>query len=339
MAKGNMLLGYARGKVGDVVFKRVNGQQVTTPRNRQPRNPRSEAQTIQRLAFSSAVKTAKQLDGIVNHSFQGIEYGAKSKNYFVSKAASVIAGNIYAALDATLSAAPYRCTAAIPLDALGAGAAAPVMVSMGDLPSIVHQVFAGAISIGDGSVSGGLDVDVTVSNFPKLYGVPYDDQFTFVAGFGKEVSPGADVTFYGVEYVTRRLNFKRGLPADTVLFSVREGDALLNTDAVDADRSSAEFMSLTGDLTIAGTAIPFGADLFGMAVSTPFVAGTVIVSRYEDGMWRRSTEYLEGIPAFSPSTQADWSQRNAWNPVDELLLYSVPGDTAREEWYLNKKKV
>lgn len=56
MAKGNMLLGYARGSVGDVTFAKVKGQQVAKARNRNPHNPRTAKQCIQRAVFAAAVK-------------------------------------------------------------------------------------------------------------------------------------------------------------------------------------------------------------------------------------------------------------------------------------------
>lgn len=51
MAKGNMLLGYSRGSIGDVTFARVKGQQVAKARNRMPNNPRSEKQMLNRSTF------------------------------------------------------------------------------------------------------------------------------------------------------------------------------------------------------------------------------------------------------------------------------------------------
>ena len=56
MSKGNVLLGMARGAVGDVVFSRLKGQQVTRARNRQPANPRTSSQMYQRALFTDAVK-------------------------------------------------------------------------------------------------------------------------------------------------------------------------------------------------------------------------------------------------------------------------------------------
>lgn len=56
MAKGNIFLGYGRGKIGDITLARVNGQQVTKPCNHNPNNPRSAKQCLQRSIFAAAVK-------------------------------------------------------------------------------------------------------------------------------------------------------------------------------------------------------------------------------------------------------------------------------------------
>lgn len=56
MAKGNMLLGKARGKVGSLVYSVLKGQQITRPLNDSPSNPRTPKQSIQRARFAAAVK-------------------------------------------------------------------------------------------------------------------------------------------------------------------------------------------------------------------------------------------------------------------------------------------
>lgn len=60
MAKGNMLLGYSKGSVGDVTFYRSGGSQRARARNRNPNNPRTEKQQKQRSRFANAVKFFKQ---------------------------------------------------------------------------------------------------------------------------------------------------------------------------------------------------------------------------------------------------------------------------------------
>lgn len=54
--KGNLFLGHGRGAVGDIVFTRVNGQQIARARNRQPHDRKSYSQEGIRASFSSAAK-------------------------------------------------------------------------------------------------------------------------------------------------------------------------------------------------------------------------------------------------------------------------------------------
>ena len=60
MSKGNLFMGFGRGKVGSVVLARSNGQQVARAYNDAPKNPRSEGQMLQRSIFASAVKFFSQ---------------------------------------------------------------------------------------------------------------------------------------------------------------------------------------------------------------------------------------------------------------------------------------
>lgn len=76
MAKGNMLLGYSRGSVGDVTFYRAGGSQRQRARNRQPNNPRTARQMAQRSVFANAVKFFKQ----VNSGFFRFAYEDKKTN-------------------------------------------------------------------------------------------------------------------------------------------------------------------------------------------------------------------------------------------------------------------
>lgn len=59
MAKGNMILGYLRGAIGDIVFWRAKGQQMARARNRAPSNPRTEYQMTQRAKWANVAKFVK----------------------------------------------------------------------------------------------------------------------------------------------------------------------------------------------------------------------------------------------------------------------------------------
>lgn len=84
MAKDNLFLGFARGKVGDLVFSRLNGVQVTRARNRNPRNPKSVPQVLQRVIMNSAGKAYSLLQPIANHAFEGYAEGTPCQSRFMS---------------------------------------------------------------------------------------------------------------------------------------------------------------------------------------------------------------------------------------------------------------
>ena len=89
MAKGNWLLGGVKGKVGDLVLSKLNGKQVTRARNRNPKNPKTSAQALQRMKFGAlaAFYDAFATD-VLDHSWQGVKYGGASHNFFYKAALS-----------------------------------------------------------------------------------------------------------------------------------------------------------------------------------------------------------------------------------------------------------
>lgn len=73
MSKGNMLLGQARGKVGDLVFYVRNGSQQTRPRNRQPANPQTRRQMAQRVKMGAPVGFYKRQAKFFQFAFKKTE--------------------------------------------------------------------------------------------------------------------------------------------------------------------------------------------------------------------------------------------------------------------------
>lgn len=70
MSKDNMLLGYARGKVGSLVFARRSGQQITRAYNANPANPRTTGQMAQRMLMATAIQAYRFMSAICDHSFE-----------------------------------------------------------------------------------------------------------------------------------------------------------------------------------------------------------------------------------------------------------------------------
>ena len=95
----------ARGKVGDVVFSRLNGQQIARVRNRNPKNPRTNAQLYQRAIMATVMQAYSAGIAIFDHSFQGKEVGAQNQRRFMSLNAKLLRSQIAADLNGSVAVA------------------------------------------------------------------------------------------------------------------------------------------------------------------------------------------------------------------------------------------
>lgn len=102
MAKGNLFQGMARGKVGDVVFYRMNGVQMSRVRNRTPKNPRSVEQLYQRAIIASVMKMYSAGKQIFDHAFQGYTVGEGCMRRFNSVNARILRSQITNDIDNSL---------------------------------------------------------------------------------------------------------------------------------------------------------------------------------------------------------------------------------------------
>lgn len=84
MAKGNIILGYLRGSIGDITFFRAKGQQLSRARNRAPANPRTVGQMDQRAKMACAVKFFSQVGAnFFKYAFEGKKEKESYFNAFV----------------------------------------------------------------------------------------------------------------------------------------------------------------------------------------------------------------------------------------------------------------
>lgn len=86
MAKGNLFLSQARGKVGSVVFYRKDGEQVTRVYTSQVSNPKTSAQSLQRAIFYSVQRMAAVAKYLVEQGQENVATGTKSRQAFVKRA-------------------------------------------------------------------------------------------------------------------------------------------------------------------------------------------------------------------------------------------------------------
>lgn len=71
-------VGISKGKLGEGVYYHANGKQLARARNRQPANPRTDKQAVQRMVLASASKALAALRPLYDHSAEGVQVGQQS---------------------------------------------------------------------------------------------------------------------------------------------------------------------------------------------------------------------------------------------------------------------
>lgn len=308
MAKGNLLLGYSRGKIGDVVLTRFNGQQVTRARNRNPKNPKSMGQLVQRMVLATVGQAASTFKSIVDHSFENKSNGLQSLGEF-----------------RRVNMAWLRAQALADINADGSGTGNYMIKGAAVTPVNRYIMSRGSVLYPDytyGSIRGVETAIVpafqTNENFGEFVGntsiEDYWSYLEFLAAFN--LKPGDQVTFVGLvtdrgniaasyadseainvpaQMLVARLVFRDApidgsLPSQWVDNRLAAAGIMTFTDKViDTDRSTGVdsiYIRYAADGSAKGWsigAVPFGS-LDGIAI---------IVSRKDDnGKWLRSTSTM-----------------------------------------------
>lgn len=87
LIKGFSVIEGLKGKLGNVVIQKgQNGEQVVRSYTSEVKNPKTLQQSNQRMKVAPAQHARRAMKSIVDHSFEGITYGTKSLNHFLSLA-------------------------------------------------------------------------------------------------------------------------------------------------------------------------------------------------------------------------------------------------------------
>lgn len=86
MAKSRSFFGLRRGSTKSMTYSVLNGQQITKDRVVEVRNPKTAGQAVQRMKLAPAQKFYDAFGEVLNHSWQGVEFGNKSRQHFMSEA-------------------------------------------------------------------------------------------------------------------------------------------------------------------------------------------------------------------------------------------------------------
>ena len=90
MAQSKSFFGLRKGSTKSLTFSVYNGKQVTKDRVTEIKNPRSSMQMSQRAIMATVLKAYSAMKDICNHSFEGVPYGQKTMNTFISENINMI---------------------------------------------------------------------------------------------------------------------------------------------------------------------------------------------------------------------------------------------------------
>lgn len=284
MSKGNIFLGFGRGAVGDVVMYRANGEQITRARNRNPKNPQTALQLLQRVVLKTSSSAYGLMQDITNHSFQGFAEGTECQSRFnqlnIAKFRSLLSDEINSGDADVILQSPaanyaYNGASLVEMNSyvVSEGTLTPIPVQWGAAlmsPAFLIQRDLGGATPSYNDVLGAL-------------GLVSGDQLTFLGLSCDDTEEGGQ--FNGFDYCRVILEPASG----DLSLPFLAGDSI--NDPNDKNRGSFTFgiEAVNGSYYLTFTPADYSN---AATVRNAVAAATVIVSRNNGSVWQRSTQSL-----------------------------------------------
>ena len=300
MSKGNLFLGTARGKVGDVVFSRQGGEQIARVRNRSPKNPQTPLQMAQRVIMSTVGKAYSLMAPIADHAFQGRSEGTMCQSRFTELNIALLRR---AAAEALNDGSAEAITTSQATNFNGKGdslvALNPFIISEGSLPSPRLQETAGGIGVRLG-VTRTLQ-NVTYGDVISALGAQRGDQLTFVLLTTDQSEAGVDA------------GFANGFHFCRIILDPSEGDlttTFLQTPGVEDPNYYVNMPNAKNE----------GSVIFGIGSGT----NESVLIPMVDGIGNNQSRYSEGaIGAILSRKSGELWQRSS----SALVIFTIGFDT------------
>lgn len=275
MAKGIAINGMLRGKLGGVVYSRVNGEQISRVKAEVVKNPKTTAQMAQRAIFATATQAYSLMKPIVDHSREGVQYGSKTQQAFMKDALALLRtraanddGNFLIPNVVALAANPY-------------------IVSKGSLTSPTNIEYS---SDEDGIIIGSMvnptiaeNTVITAKSWCDALGINKGDQITLVA-IVRDANQPVLGQYAGREYRRNKFAYAR----ITVKADANDNDIVYNENEGEwGDAAVVEGFNIKNIFTAGAS-----SNEFKFEVNGEVLAFACIRSSKVDSKWLRSTESL-----------------------------------------------
>ena len=334
MAKSKSFFGLRTGSTKSLTFQVYRGQQITKDRVYRVSNPRTDAQMTQRALIPIVAAARSALKGLVDHSFEGVAYGEASLKEFSKQ---------------NLRAGALHVTSYSPNGVSNPGFA-DLIVSNGSI-NVPYTVQSSAEN--NYVLAGG--PNTPLFQFPQAdKGASADAIIKYLETYARTnnvelIAPGTQFSFLTIYQAgSVKVNTGNGMidaPTSGFVLNriyIPNGDSdsenakAINgqwkvAEAVAQDASSVSLINSFGDIIMLHSGLDDHGEGPLKIMSIPKEVATkqnncgmaLILSRYENGVWKRSPSRLSiGFDPTNPYTFADW-----------LSTYQTTGAASKK--YLN----
>lgn len=277
MSKGSIILGDVSGKLGDIVLYRTAGAQVARLRVRHPRNPRSTRQMVQRVFQATCLRAYSMLKDICDHSFEGKQGKRENFGQFMKENRAMMTEKLngYASGWQSLQGYVFRN--------MNHGVYNDFIVADGSMQKLSYRAYQAA---------GDMVLDaVRFTN----YQFSYQDLCNAIGA-----NKGDELT-----YVQMKVNDRNGFIDDVkvarIILEPSGGD--MNVPFID---SVTHYVNKPNSMNEGNVTLsPYNLGL-RFRIGSGAIGGAFILSRFENGMWKRSFAPLYSLYNITtPSTLGD----------------------------------
>lgn len=298
MAKGNLILGTARGKLGDTVLYRLNGQQRSRVRIKEVKNPKTESQAMQRALLGTLGTAYSYMKGIADHSYQTAQGPLANMRMFMKQNQGKARST--GSLDYPSSNAGYN------FNPKGEPYLRPnsYVISRGTMPNLpLKELHTGDLSNGftlDDRFQDLLNTDTTYAAFCARLGVEVGTQLTFCiinddTFVGPPTAQNKPLPYGNFHYCRIILSDDSG-NGDVPMFESPSGDLIINTKYANSKNLGSFKFKRLGETTLS-----LVVQGFQYAISA-----ACITSNYSSGRWLRSnTDFEVSTNVQNSSTMLD----------------------------------
>lgn len=273
-----------KGKLGNIVgYKGRDGKRLARIRQTEVKNPKTKGQTIQRMIISTSARAFSRMKAIVDHSFQGVQYGGMSQSYFLKRASEDIRNWVAQTIsitgeypEALRNPLLYRGLS-FPKDFHQSGVG--LLISEGSLPTIEPHLVTNEGKSQVSYFGNVVPENPTIADVMSAFGAQRGDQITIVG-----LRNGSNEFLYS-RYVIK---------ADAT-----DEELKAKWDSTGAAAAFDQVKTKVGGLQIQST-----QDGMYPTEDLCYAAG-VILSRKEGDIWQRSTQRLVWLSDAGEYTNTD----------------------------------